>query len=50
MLPWISLRSHGFLDDITMPALTGEELHKMKTRQPELWTRAELEGASSDCS
>ena len=35
--------SHGFLDDITMPALTGEELHRMRTRQPELWTRAELE-------
>ena len=35
--------SRGFLDDITMPALTGEELHRMRTRQPELWTRAELE-------
>ncbi len=35
--------SRGFLDDITMPALTGEELHKMRTRQPELWARAELE-------
>ena len=35
--------SRGFLDDITMPALTGEDLHRMRTRQPELWTRAELE-------
>ena len=35
--------SRGFLDDITMPTLTGDELHKMRTRQPELWTRAELE-------
>ena len=35
--------SRGFLDDITMPALTGDDLHKMRTRQPELWNRAELE-------
>jgi formate hydrogenlyase transcriptional activator len=35
--------SRGFLDEITMPALTGEDLHRMRTRQPELWTRAELE-------
>ena len=35
--------SRGFLDDITMPALTGEDLHRMRTRQPELWTRAEME-------
>ncbi len=35
--------SRGFLDDMTMPALTGEDLHRMRTRQPELWTRAELE-------
>ncbi len=35
--------SRGFLDDITMHALTGEDLHKMRTRQPELWTRAEME-------
>jgi formate hydrogenlyase transcriptional activator len=35
--------SRGFLDDITMPALTGEELHKMRTRQPELWSRVEID-------
>ena len=35
--------SRGFLDDVVLPPLTGEELHKMRTRQPELWTRAELE-------
>ena len=28
--------SRGFLDDIAMPALTGEDLHRMRTRQPEL--------------
>ena len=42
--------SRGFLDDITMPALTGEDLHRMRTRQPELWTRAEIEATSSDRS
>ena len=47
---WIFLAATGFLDDIVMPPLTGEELHKMKTRQPELWTRSELGGASSGCS
>ena len=35
--------SHGFLDDITLPALTAEEIHRMRTRQPELWTRAEIQ-------
>src|SRR5208283_3062106 len=35
--------SHGFMDYITMPAITGEDLHKMRTRQPELWTRAEMQ-------
>ena len=35
--------SRGFLDDITMPALTGEDLHRMRTRQPELWTRTEIQ-------
>ena len=35
--------SHGFLDDMTLPELTAEEIHRMRTRQPELWTRAEIE-------
>ena len=35
--------SRGFIDDVTMPALTAEDLHKMRTREPELWTRAEME-------
>jgi formate hydrogenlyase transcriptional activator len=35
--------SRGFLDDVTMPPLTGEDLHRMKTRQPELWTRSEID-------
>ena len=35
--------SHGFLDDITLPELTADEIHRMRTRQPELWTRAEIQ-------
>ena len=35
--------SQGFLDDITLPELTAEEIHRMRTRQPELWTRAEIQ-------
>ena len=35
--------SQGFLDDITLPELTADEIHKMRTRQPELWTRAEIQ-------
>ena len=35
--------SHGFLDDITLPKLTADEIHRMRTRQPELWTRAEIQ-------
>ena len=35
--------SHGLMDDMTMPTLTAEDLHRMKTRQPELWTRAEMQ-------
>ena len=35
--------SHGFMDDIALPTLTAEEIHRMKTRQPELWTRAEMQ-------
>ena len=35
--------SHGFIDDIAMPTLTAEDIHRMKTRQPELWTRAEMQ-------
>jgi formate hydrogenlyase transcriptional activator len=33
----------GFLDDITLPELTADEIHRMRTRQPELWTRAEIQ-------
>ena len=35
--------SPGFLDDITLPELTADEVHRMRTRQPELWTRAEIQ-------
>ncbi len=35
--------SPGFLDDITLPELTADEIHRMRTRQPELWTRAEVQ-------
>ena len=35
--------SHGFLDDMTLPELTAEDIHRMRTRQPELWTRAEIQ-------
>jgi len=35
--------SYGLMDDMTMPTLTAEDLHRMKTRQPELWTRAEMQ-------
>ena len=35
--------SQGFLDDITLPELTADEIHRMRTRQPELWTRAEIQ-------
>lgn len=35
--------SHGFLDDMTLPELTPEDIHRMRTRQPELWTRAEIQ-------
>ena len=35
--------SPGFLDDITLPELTADEIHRMRTRQPELWTRAEIQ-------
>src|SRR5271165_334278 len=34
--------SHGFMDDIALPTITAEDIHRMKTRQPELWTRAEM--------
>jgi formate hydrogenlyase transcriptional activator len=33
----------GFLQDISLPELTGDDIHRMKTRQPELWTRAEID-------
>jgi len=36
-------RSHGILDNVTMPELTREEIRKMRTRHPELWTRAEIQ-------
>src|SRR5664279_1146926 len=35
--------SHGFLDDMTLPELTADDIHRMRTRQPELWTRAEIQ-------
>ena len=35
--------SPGFLDDITLPELTADEIHRMRTRQPELWTHAEVQ-------
>jgi formate hydrogenlyase transcriptional activator len=35
--------SQGFLDDITLPELTADQIHRMRTRQPELWTRAEIQ-------
>ena len=35
--------SQGFLNDITLPELTADEIHRMRTRQPELWTRAEIQ-------
>ena len=36
--------SHGFMDDIdACRTLTAEDIHRMKTRQPELWTRAEIQ-------
>ncbi len=35
--------SQGFLEDLTLPELTADEIHRMKTRQPELWTRAEIQ-------
>ena len=35
--------SQGFLDEITLPELTADEIHRMRTRQPELWTRAEIQ-------
>src|SRR5271157_2535857 len=35
--------SQGFLDDITLPELKADEIHRMRTRQPELWTRAEIQ-------
>ena len=35
--------SHGFLDDMTLPELTADEIHRMRTRQPELWTLAEIQ-------
>ena len=34
--------SRGFLEDVTMPVLTAEDIHRMKTREPELWSRAEI--------
>lgn len=42
----------GFLQDINMPELTAEDVHRMKTRQPELWSRAEIDvlpAAVRDC-
>jgi formate hydrogenlyase transcriptional activator len=35
--------SRGFMDDIAPQTLTAEDIHRMKTRQPELWTRAEMQ-------
>src|SRR5271165_6762571 len=35
--------SQGFLDDVTSTELTADEIHRMRTRQPELWTRAEIQ-------
>jgi formate hydrogenlyase transcriptional activator len=35
--------SHGFMDDIALPTISAEDIHRMKTRQPELWTRAEIQ-------
>jgi len=35
--------SHGFLDDMTLPELTADDIDRMRTRQPELWTRAEIQ-------
>src|SRR5271165_180356 len=35
--------SHGFMDDIALLTLTAEDIHRMKTRQPALWTRAEMQ-------
>src|SRR5271166_1154258 len=35
--------SHGFMDELALPTLTAEDIHRMKTRQPELWTRAEMQ-------
>ena len=38
--------SHGFMDEIALPTLTAEDIHRMKTRQPELWTHAEIQTLS----
>jgi formate hydrogenlyase transcriptional activator len=35
--------SNGFMDDIALPTISAEDIHRMKTRQPELWTRAEMQ-------
>jgi len=34
--------SHGFIDGMTLPTLTAEDLHRMKTRQTELWTPTDM--------
>jgi len=35
--------SQGFLDDTTLTELTADEIHRMRTRQPELWIGAEIQ-------
>jgi formate hydrogenlyase transcriptional activator len=35
--------SPGFLQNVDLPLLTADQIHWMRTRQPELWTRAELQ-------
>jgi formate hydrogenlyase transcriptional activator len=35
--------SQGFLQDVELPRLTTEQIQWVRTRQPELWTRTELQ-------
>src|SRR5208283_4876440 len=35
--------SQGFLHDVQLPRLTAEQIQWVRTRQPELWTRTELQ-------
>jgi len=35
--------SHDFVDEVTMPTLTGADVQRMKTREPELWNREDIQ-------